>query len=71
MKHYVLYYLLLGIFFGGSIFLLDYWSDETKSIPHYIFTAMAYAALLTLFRYIDHKGWNSWKRLSNLLGKKQ
>ena len=37
--------------------------SELQSFRHYLISSV----LLTVFNYLDAKGWNSWKRIGDLL----
>ena len=57
---FVIIYLLLDLIFG-----------DTHSFREYAVQAVIFCFVWCLGRFLDERGWNSWKRIGNLFKRKK
>ena len=66
LLEYIIHFFVMAICLGALLFLFDLCTDERKELLHYLFAGLVFGVLSTIAKYLEDKGWNSWKKLFGL-----
>ena len=71
MKNYFIRAIVSAVAYTIVYLLLDLIFGKVHSFFEYVVQAVIFGILFGLFSYLDDKGWNSWKKVADLLKRKK
>ncbi|MBO6169780.1 MAG: hypothetical protein J6O51_07385 [Bacteroidales bacterium] len=71
MKDYIIRAVAFSVAYTVFCLLLDLVFGKVHSVREYAVQAIVFGVLFVLFKYLDDKGWNSWKKVGDLFKRKK